>query len=114
MKKKLKKEWIKALKSDDFIQGTGFLHSVDDNLEVNCCLGVLCEIVLENDSKLERCGDDELQYSFNKQEGMEHSLNTDMLKHVGLTQKHHDKLIALNDDDEKSFKKIAKWIKKKL
>lgn len=40
MNKRIKKLWIKALRSGKFKQAQGWLH----NEEGYCCLGVLCEI----------------------------------------------------------------------
>jgi hypothetical protein len=43
MDEKIKEEWIKRLRSGNYEQGIGFLNK-DDKY---CCLGVLCEIAVE-------------------------------------------------------------------
>lgn len=37
-------EWLKRLRSGDYTQGTGVLRDDNDNY---CCLGVLCQIAVE-------------------------------------------------------------------
>lgn len=39
-----KAQWVEALRSGHYQQGTGNLHSVKDNEHFYCCLGVLCEL----------------------------------------------------------------------
>ena len=41
MKKNIKKKWLKALRSDKYVQGRNVLHCGEN---VFCCLGVLCEL----------------------------------------------------------------------
>jgi hypothetical protein len=45
MNEKIKEEWLKRLRSGMYKQGTKQLHSITD--DTYCCLGVLCEIALE-------------------------------------------------------------------
>ena len=42
MNKEVKQAWIKALRSGEYEQGTGYLRSEDNKF---CCLGVLCDIM---------------------------------------------------------------------
>ena len=45
MNPKVKRRWVKALRSGRYRQGVGQLRGVDDNgRTVHCCLGVLCEL----------------------------------------------------------------------
>lgn len=38
-------EWVKALRSDEYQKGTGYLRvNADDGVARFCCLGVLCEV----------------------------------------------------------------------
>lgn len=39
----IKEKWLKALRSDEYEQGTTFLRSIDGSRF--CCLGVLCDII---------------------------------------------------------------------
>lgn len=42
--KKIKDKWLAALKSGDYIQGTGrFKIETEQGVIKHCCLGVLCE-----------------------------------------------------------------------
>lgn len=41
MNKKIKAEWVAALRSGEYKQGRGHLRDVEDNF---CCLGVLCNL----------------------------------------------------------------------
>jgi hypothetical protein len=42
MKEDVKGEWVRALRSGKYRQGTGALRSKDDEY---CCMGVLCEVL---------------------------------------------------------------------
>ncbi len=44
MNQRIKEMWVKALKSDEYIQGQGALRKVMDGITGHCCLGVLCDI----------------------------------------------------------------------
>lgn len=50
----LKEEWVAALRSGDYLQGTGYLYSDDEDAAATscapgyCCLGVLCDVAGEN------------------------------------------------------------------
>jgi hypothetical protein len=53
MNSQVKKMWVDALKSGDYKQGVGYLHSIHENEHAYCCLGVLCELAIENGVELE-------------------------------------------------------------
>jgi hypothetical protein len=44
MKPEVKAEWVKALRSGEYRQGTHALRSLTDKF---CCLGVLCELAVK-------------------------------------------------------------------
>lgn len=46
MNKRIKKLWIRALRSGKYNQTTGRLKRGTDDLAAYCCLGVLCEIAV--------------------------------------------------------------------
>jgi|SRR5579864_7439254 len=51
-----RKLWIDALRSDRYKQGTGYLASTyesNDDCFKFCCMGVACEIYMENGGKLQ-------------------------------------------------------------
>lgn len=43
MNKDIKKEWIEALRSKEYVQGNGYLNHEGEH----CCLGVLCELYVD-------------------------------------------------------------------
>lgn len=59
MKKDVKKRWLKALRSGEYQQGTGALRTREDAF---CCLGVLCELAVEEGVVEVRQGIHEYQY----------------------------------------------------
>ena len=46
MKKDIAEKWVAALRSDLFVQGKDMLANIERTQ--HCCLGVLCEIAIEN------------------------------------------------------------------
>lgn len=108
--KKFKKLWVKALKSGDFAQGSGALCTIKENQsKTYCCLGVACSVAGVSDELL--YGGDYIQKVHYKQSKKQGTKIPKML--VGdndLTAL----LAQMNDEDHKSFRKIAKWIKKTL
>lgn len=104
--KKFKKEWIAALKSGKFEQGMGELYNKEQNSY--CCLGVACRVAGLKKSEINGVGTIEEQFRGMGVPKMLISLDN------GKNGKLIDKLVTMNDDKGKSFKQIAKWIKKKL
>jgi len=94
--KKLKQKWIKALRSEDYAQGIGELHSEDKY----CCLGVLEAIDEEIVS-----GSSSMLYQF------PHFPEKSCV--VGLPKKIQEKLAGMNDAGD-SFETIASWINKNI
>lgn len=47
MNKQVKREWIKALRSGEYVQTTGLLVRVEKEGDSFCCLGVLCELAVQ-------------------------------------------------------------------
>ena len=107
MDKKLKRKWVKALRSGQYDQAAGKLCV---NGTAFCCLGVLCDIqgaywdeddagtwrpILPSGRVADSSGLPPPPYS------------------AGLTVGQKDALIEMNDDGD-SFKQIAKWIEKNL
>ena len=52
MKKDIMELWVKALRSGEYEQGRGYLQH-DGKF---CCLGVLCEVMIDSDMPLDRQG----------------------------------------------------------
>lgn len=44
MKEEIKKKWLKALRSGEYIQGKSYLRKIDNTY---CCLGVLCDLYVK-------------------------------------------------------------------
>ena len=92
MNKEIKENWVAALRSDDYSQGTLYLC----NRGRYCCLGVLADV-----------------------EGHKYDPNTqllpgDFLKTVELSEHNAGRLMEMNDDEGMSFEEIADWIEEKL
>jgi hypothetical protein len=45
MRKEIAESWVKALRSDKYRQGDGYLKKHDEDGNQFCCLGVLCEVM---------------------------------------------------------------------
>lgn len=86
MNPEIKGKWIEALRSGRYVQYRGALHSFNRN--EHCCLGVLWDV----------CGQPD-------------SIDDLWMQHVGETK---ERLVAMNDDEEKSFAEIADYIEKNL
>lgn len=49
MNPEIKARWLEKLRSGEYLQGTGYLKAIDDSHKIRyCCLGVLCEIAVED------------------------------------------------------------------
>ena len=113
MNTKIKKRWVKALRSGKYGQAQEVLFDGEKNF---CCLGVLCDI--------EGMGDwvkDEpsLSWIFKPDdrslgESDAGELPPWFLANVGLTSREQDQLIELNDTYGNDFNQIANWIEANL
>lgn len=108
MNKQIKKEWIVALRSGEYRQGTGRLDSEDSDGNVrHCALGVLHQIAAVNNViEFKRHPNGIATYGRNVA-----GANPDVLKWAGIDHKQANTLIILNDDKRWSFKRIARWIR---
>jgi hypothetical protein len=117
-----KEEWIEALRSGEYRQGTDHLY----NSGAYCCLGVLCRIAgaaFNEERTVYRHNDDGEIYPstadttvyISEELWAEDGEFTDrMREHFGLGESVHSKLIEMNDGrkdiPQKSFAEIADWI----
>lgn len=108
MNEDIKKDWVKALRSGKYSQGSGKLkiHYRD----AFCCLGVLCEI-----HPKVRLGDDGYyfegdNYDFN----MISALSKKFMEEVKLHDNEMQYLIEMNDTKGFDFKRIADYIEREL
>ena len=56
MNKEIAKLWVAALRSGKYKQGRGYLHSIKDDNETFCCLGVLCDLYQQDRRKKKKKG----------------------------------------------------------
>ena len=103
MKPELKNKWIKALRGGGYQQATGVLRN--DN--GYCCLGVLCDVTAP-DAWTEEGGEGRHHY------GAENELSIEGLRVFGLSIDIERKLVAMNDDEKRSFSEIADYIDEHL
>ncbi len=115
MKPALKKQWVKALRSGEYKQGRGCMHTVgkDGGSPRFCCLGVLVDIAHEGDWELANFQvPDDVTYAI--RDGVDKTLYPDVpapsiLEEMGLDASELDGLTEHNDGG-KSFKWIASYI----
>lgn len=101
MTPELKAKWVEALRSGEYKQTAGIMHSDENGEDSFCCLGVLCEVM-----SVPRYG---RGYSFKGFGYKAFGIPRSVLKRTA-----QSKLIDLNDVEKKSFEQIADWIEEKL
>lgn len=121
MDKRVKKMWIKALRSGDYTQTCNslcFVYSKTDHRF--CCLGVLTNLYAHEKNipwDKEHIENRKIygRHSLSFQD-QEYSLPEAVREWAQLPKDHYalDYLIDLNDDYNKSFNSIANFIEKKL
>lgn len=112
MKPAVKKRWIKALRSGEYEQGHGRLHTADGKF---CCLGVLADIEAMGDWVLE----DRFNYVLQLDSGERGfaTLPGRLAKRLGINGVQED-LFFRNDGCARhhphTFDEIADWIEENL
>lgn len=105
MNPKAKAQWIAKLRSGEYTQGTGSLR---DSGNKYCCLGVLCEVAVEDglipEGTLIENGE---YYGYDEHASF---LPTSVASVYNVGETHE--LIRLNDQEKWSFEKIADYIEK--
>lgn len=114
MKKKLKKKWVKALRSGDFKQTSQRLSRKNELGDMSfCCLGVLCEV--SSSVKYDDLSDGRYYYKKGDQYNTsEVALSSSMLVAWGIASKEERALIQMNDTEGFNFNAIADYIEKNL
>lgn len=97
--KTTKAEWVAALRSGEYAQGTGLLRDFDNRF---CCLGVLCDLEYGRDAWVAGFGDG--RYAIN---GSIALLHGELLNKVGKWSMYD--LTNMNDSGS-TFAEIADWI----
>ena len=115
LKPVVKKRWLKALRSNKYQQGRGFLCKESPNSQDPskltckfCCLGVLYDLEGKEWTRDKDTADhwvpSEKDYSIDE------DLPARLADKIGLTQAMSEELMELNDDGEYTFKQIADYI----
>jgi hypothetical protein len=105
MDAKIKRKWLKALRSGKYKQGTGALRS-DGSY---CCLGVLCDV-----AGAEWVGSEDGDAAAWAGQWSAQDLPASLRIHTGLSWPDTHHLMVMNDECEESFSAIANWIEKNL
>lgn len=120
--KALVKKWITALRSKKYKQTTGELKNSESGY---CCLGVLCEVAIENGFKIKRNDPKKKPTGYTYRGQLFDSLPPTILQtFLGLNAELGngdldintlaDKLVEMNDNKKWSFRSIATYIEKKI
>jgi hypothetical protein len=112
----VKEKWIAALRSGEYIQGSGALKYRDyvQGETCHCALGVLCEVVAPEGFKQHPVF---LKYSHQfegTKKAQECYPNQNKLKELGIYPSMFKKIAMLNDDQQRSFEYIADFVEKNL
>lgn len=115
MDNELKKEWITALRSGQYMQGRyclrGHVYRKDPSY---CCLGVLCDVFDKgNRGGLWEEGDTDDAYRFGD-DVSSIGLPIPMRELVGIDREDEIHLIKMNDNNCQTFGHIANWIEDNL
>lgn len=119
--------WIKALESGKYKQAEGTLRETkrtgsDQRLSHSfCCIGVACDLARkdggptwkdDNGNGIRKGNVHDLEYNY----FMDHcgDFPPAMRKFLGITKEEQTKLIDMNDEQKKSFKEIAKYIRTEI
>lgn len=116
MDPKIKKQWVKALRSGEYEQGRGRLCNAKGQM---CCLGVLADIAVEGDWVFSKDHD---SWSLQPDDGGPpevHFLPDTVCDKLGLSAAEVGRLAQLNDGtfdnpDHRSFDQIADYIESPL
>lgn len=120
MSKKVKRAWVKALRSGEYKQGMGHLCQASaDGTDRFCCLGVLCDIMIPGNwvHGTSDMADRHEAYSLAPADSPHHDMfgvPSASCEEWNLSMDAHEQLVAMNDYKERSFKQIANWIDKHL
>lgn len=114
MDPELKDRWTTKLRSGDYQQGKGALRRRGKGRDLFCCLGVLCEIAVE-DGQVHLLEQPEVvggNYIYNEDAGV---LPMGLEAWSGITSPdQRQELMDMNDEKGKTFLEIADWIDENL
>ena len=113
MNPELKSRWTARLRSGEYLQGKGALRKRGEEQDFFCCLGVLCEIAVE-DGKAHLSKQPEVggwNYNYNEEGGL---LPIELHTWSGICLDDRQELMDMNDSRGKAFPEIADWIDENL
>ena len=110
MKVGIKKRWLKALRSDEYVQGKNKLVTAAGDYDKFCCLGVLCDVLGE---EFEYTAAGSLGVAVNGYGLSTGRLPSRLLEQISMSDDQQQALIHMNDGGQ-SFKEIANHIAVKL
>jgi len=119
MDPEVKKNWIAALRSGEFLQANGYLKALEKRQRKlhHCCLGVLAEICQAPEFvKYEVIPSNEtenVKELWKMGEGGSGALSDEFMASIKLETEAADELASMNDNGT-SFKGIANWIERNL
>jgi hypothetical protein len=108
MNAELRKQWVAALRSGAYQQGHGCLYTTRNKY---CCLGVLCDLYVQTHKEVgwELYRDDYWMLF-----GHPSLPTTAVMRWAGLSSSDIDRLVTMNDFDDKTFAEIADVIEKEI
>lgn len=114
----LKQRWVEALRSGEYVQGKAYLEHFVGQQQLNCCLGVLCNLTSMKKDKTENTGQ---CYSGPTHSIFEYDGNTsigtptvEMISSWNIPQDIVYELVSMNDNQGKNFFEIADYIEDTL
>jgi hypothetical protein len=108
MNSQIKEKWIAALRSNEYKQTQGYLHTN----EGFCCLGVLCDLYAKEKNMEWKIENDGNIRSF---DGKDQVLPQSVSDWSGVvTDTTYWKLVVMNDEEGKDFSYIAEYIRENL
>jgi hypothetical protein len=117
MKPDIKRLWVDALESGEYIQTRGSLGACKGNAEAFCCLGVLCELAAKHNAVSKEYRNGDIHYA-----GVSELLPWEVQEWAGIkfrdavvtTNTGRESLSVLNDECYYTFAQIAKCIDESL
>ena len=106
--------WLAALRSGDYKQGTGNLHTEEKGVHSYCCLGVLCEVQQIRKIAYTSHDADRTAYAYGDEgEGKLAYYPGNLAVPPPWENDVTVELMHLNDNKKRSFNEIADWIEDK-
>lgn len=107
MKAEVKAEWLKRLRSGEYKQTGGVLHRIvgdDDRVDTFCCLGVLCEIAVEQGvvksfDSLPENSDREVDYGLTKSDATTGVPPQEVLVWAEVPKRQYDSGLKVHNDE---------------